>query len=167
MRCDNVFKVNNLTEETRLYREKIKDLDRKKELMEKHAQNREVAKKNLVAELQSLKQEYQRIQQITKFEGPKESRTDLGQKSTEKVIIYPKDTNSKDSKKGPGLECNEENYNKLIKEWKILQKSGQQKAKKSEQGVEALKEQYATLEKGRDDAKQKLAEKQKVMNHIR
>ena len=55
-------------------------------------------------ELNNLKQEYQRIQQITKFETPKESKTELSSKSGQKVIIYPKDANEKNGRKAEGLE---------------------------------------------------------------
>ena len=140
-----------------MLRERIKEVERRKENNEKQAQNRKAYMAKITQELAELKQEFNRVQQITKFEAPKENKPAGGQsKSAEKVLITPKNG------KAPSLELTEENYEKLKKEWKILMKAREGKSKRNQQDTNALNEDVASLEKTIEDKKQKYAEKEKV-----
>jgi len=153
-----------LAEEARMLRERIKEVERKKENNEKQAQNRKAYIAKITQELAELKQEFNRVQQVTKFEAPKDNKPVGNQsKSGEKVIITPKNGSvSAVGRKSLGLELNEENYEKLKKEWKILMKARDGKSKRNQQDVNALNDDLASLEKAIEDKNQKYAEKLKV-----
>jgi len=155
-------KVNNLAEEARLLRERIKEAERKKESNDKQAQNKKDYITKVSAELNELKKEFSRVQQITKFEPPQEKP--VAQKNTEKVIITPKNGVSTAGRKSQGLEFNEENYEKLKKEWKILKKAQELRSRMNKYDVNTLHDDLDNWKKMRVDKEQKIAEKVKEIS---
>jgi len=151
-----------LAEEARLLRERIKEAARKKENNDKQALNKKSYIAKVTAELQELKKEFSRVQQITKFEPPQEKP--VAQKNTEKVIITPKNGVATAGRKSQGLEFNEENYEKLKKEWKILKKAQELRSRMNKYDVNNLHDDLANWEKMREDKKQKIAEKIKEIS---
>ena len=95
--------MNNLAEEARMLREKIKDAERKKENNDKQAESRKAYITKITNDLTELKKEFNRVQQVTKFEPPKDNKPAVN-KNAEKVIITPKNGVSTAGRKSQGLE---------------------------------------------------------------